>query len=178
MVAFLAVSVLHGVVDCPFEVVRVGESLMRQLGLFKRFPGWLDVVEFRGVFWQPLNREPMGAVGKCGPGQFAGVNRAVVEHQNDWHVVLAQLWAVKPVDFGQQIDEIRGSLCAGCDNVQMIGCEVERAHHGDLFRLPRCRNAQVGPALRPCASQIRMGQRLAFIGKEQPDVFSLCLLFQ
>ena len=52
---------------------------------------------------------------------------------------------------------------------------IERAHHGDLLRLPGCRHAQVGAPLGPGAGEIRMRQRLALVGEQQNDIAGLGL---
>ncbi|SDM03451.1 O-acetylhomoserine (thiol)-lyase [Aliiruegeria lutimaris] len=93
------VSVLHGFVDRFLKGVVVCEGLMGQFGLLERLPGRFDFVEFRGVFRQPFDGELVGALGECFPGQLAGVNRPVVEHQHHRQVQLARLRSVNPVDF-------------------------------------------------------------------------------
>jgi hypothetical protein len=64
----------------------------------------------------------------------------------------------------------------GLDN-EFTGDEVERAHHGDLLRLARGVDAQIGSSFRPGAGEIGMGQRLRFIGEQQHDVARQRLLF-
>ncbi len=86
----LSVSVSDASMNCPFEVISVAESLVRQFGLLECFPCGLDVVEFGSVFGQPFDGEPMIAVFQCLSGQFAGMDRAVVEHQHSRFTRLAR----------------------------------------------------------------------------------------
>jgi hypothetical protein len=46
-------------------------------------PDRLDFVELRGVFWQPLDGEPVCAGGQGGERAFAGVDRTIVLGQHD-----------------------------------------------------------------------------------------------
>ena len=43
----------------------------------------LDFIEFGGVFWQPLDGEPVCAGGQDGERAFAGVDRTIVLDQHD-----------------------------------------------------------------------------------------------
>jgi hypothetical protein len=65
-------------VDGPVERVDVGKGLMRQVMRLEVVPDHLDVVEFWGIFGQPLDREPVCAGGKRGRRELAGVDRAVI----------------------------------------------------------------------------------------------------
>jgi hypothetical protein len=49
------------VVDGLVEVVCSGEGKMSEMMPFEIAAEFLDVVEFRDVFWQPLDRQPMPA---------------------------------------------------------------------------------------------------------------------
>jgi hypothetical protein len=46
-------------------------------------PDRLDFIEFGGVFWQPLDGEPVCADGQGGERAFAGVDRTIVLDQHD-----------------------------------------------------------------------------------------------
>ena len=52
--------------DSLVEDVWIGEGLVSEMAGFQIAPNDLDVVEFRGVFGQPLDGEPMGAFGERG----------------------------------------------------------------------------------------------------------------
>jgi hypothetical protein len=64
------------------ECVGVGEGLMGEMVRLEVAPDRLDVVQFRGVFGQPLDGEPMCAGGECRERALAGVDRAVVLDAN------------------------------------------------------------------------------------------------
>ena len=80
---------LDGVMDGPVEDVCVGEGLMGEIVGFQVSPDGFDVVEFGRIFGQPLNSKPMVAGGQRGPGRLAGMDRAVVEHDDDGSLALA-----------------------------------------------------------------------------------------
>ena len=69
--------------DRLVEDIRIGEGLMSQMAGFEIAPDDFDVVEFGRVFRQPLDGEPMGALGERGQRRLAYVDRTVVEHQDD-----------------------------------------------------------------------------------------------
>lgn len=75
--------------------------------------------------------------------------------------------AIEPFEQG---DEIGAAFGLRGHDSELAGNEVERAHQGDFLRLAGRRNAQVGAPVRPSAGQIRMGQRLQFIGNQQHNV--------
>ena len=56
-----------GLVDGAVEVIRAGERLMSEVMPLQVAPENLDVVQLRRVFRQPLDREPVGALGEGGP---------------------------------------------------------------------------------------------------------------
>ena len=60
----LVVKVFDGCMDGLIEVGDAREGLMGQLICLQIVPNDLDVVQFRGIFWQPLDREPVRASGK------------------------------------------------------------------------------------------------------------------
>ena len=80
---------LEGVMDGPVEDVPVGEGLMGEIVGFQVSPDGFDVVEIGRVFGPPLNAKPMVAGGQRGPGLLAGMDRAVVEHDDDGSLALA-----------------------------------------------------------------------------------------
>ena len=67
--------------DGAFESVGIGEGTIGQIMLLEVAPASFDVVQFGGVFRQPLDGEP-GTLGKRAGCQLAGVDRPVVEHRD------------------------------------------------------------------------------------------------
>src|SRR5215218_9039162 len=65
-----------GLMDRAVEVIRAGEGLVSQGMPLQVAPDPFDVVQLRSVFRQPLDREPVSALGEGGTGGFAGVDRA------------------------------------------------------------------------------------------------------
>ena len=61
-----AVKVADGGVNGVVEFDDVSEGLVGQLIRLQIVPDDLDVVQFRGVFWQPFDREPVCASGQGG----------------------------------------------------------------------------------------------------------------
>ncbi len=68
--------------DCGIEDFGIGECLMGEVMDFEVAPDALDVIEFGRIFWEPFDREPMGASGEFSLCGFADVDRTVVEHNN------------------------------------------------------------------------------------------------
>ena len=164
------VQSLDGVVDGAVEVFGVGEGLMGEVVGFQVSPDGFDVIEFRCVFGQPLDAQPMGARRERGLGGLAGMDRSVVEHDDDGPLALAGFGAVMMIEFFQKGDEVGAALGFGGGDDQPAVAPVERAHHRNLFGLTGCLYAQVYAAFGPGAGEIGMGQRLAFVGKQQHDV--------
>ena len=50
---------------------------------FEIAPYNLDIIEFRRVFGQPFDGEPMGAGGKCDRRRLAHMDRPVIEDDDD-----------------------------------------------------------------------------------------------
>ena len=86
---------------------------------------------------------------------------------------MARLGAVKPVKFFQKSNKIGAAFSAGGGDGQLAAYPIKRAHHGNLFGLPR--NTQIGSTLGPGPRQIGMRQRFAFIGVKQHDIASFGL---
>jgi hypothetical protein len=68
-------------VDFGVEVFVVFESHRGEVVGFQVSPDGFDVVEFGGVFGQPLNVQPMEAGGQGRARELSGVNGAVIEDQ-------------------------------------------------------------------------------------------------
>src|SRR3954466_6159690 len=86
MAASFGVEFPDSIVDGLIEVFRSGEGLVSEVMPLQVAPEHLDVVQLRSVFRQPLDREPVGSrgeSGESGAGRLAGVDRTVVEDQNE-----------------------------------------------------------------------------------------------
>ena len=79
----LAVEIDDGVMDGLVEGRDVCESLVGEVIGLKIAPDRLDFIKFGGVFWQPLDGEPVCAGGQGGERAFAGVDRTIVLDQHD-----------------------------------------------------------------------------------------------
>ena len=174
MVFAICIHVCNFGVDGFFEMVWALESLVCEALAFERLPASFDVVELWSIFWQPLRHEPVAALIQCGAGGFAGVHGAVVENDADGFALYfglrAGLRAVEAVEPFDERDHVAGSFAAGCLDNELACREVECADHRHLVRLARRFDPQVGAAFRPRPGQIRMGERLGFIGEQQDDV--------
>src|SRR3954447_15323985 len=67
MAVSFGIEFYHGLVDSAVEVIRTVERLMCEVMPLQVAPENLDVVQLRRVFRQPLDREPVGALGKGCP---------------------------------------------------------------------------------------------------------------
>src|SRR5216683_3329581 len=74
--------------DGLVEMIDIDEGLMRKEVAFQIAPGSLDVVQFRGVFRQPFNGQPI-PVSERGPRGLAGMDGAIVENKDDRFVAPA-----------------------------------------------------------------------------------------
>src|SRR3954470_3850213 len=83
MAASFGIEFPDGIVDGLIEVLRSGERLVSEVMPLQVAPENLDIVQLRGVFRQPLDREPVGTRGEGGARRLAGVDRAVVEDEHD-----------------------------------------------------------------------------------------------
>src|SRR5271154_7640621 len=155
----------------------VFEGLVGEVMGLKIAPDRLDFVEFRGVFWQPLDSEPVSAGGQGGERAFAGVDRTIVLDQQDRFGLSPGLRSKETVELLQMCYEIAATLGrAGVDD-DLARDVIERPQHRHLLGLPRRRHTQVRPRLRPGAGQIGMRQRLALIAVEKNNVARFGLLF-
>ena len=164
------VQSVDGVVDGAVENFCVCEGLMGEIMGFEVAPNGFDVVEFGRVFGQPLDAQPMGAHRERGLGRLAGMDRSVVEHDDDRSLALAGCGAIVMIEVFQKGDEVGAALGFGGGDDQPVVAPVERAHHRNLFGLTGCLYAQVYAAFGPGTGEIGMGQRLALVGKQQHDV--------
>src|SRR3954470_4255818 len=67
MAVSFGIEFYHGLVDSAVEVIRAGEGLVSEMMSLQVAPETLDVVQLRGIFRQPLDREPVGALGEGRP---------------------------------------------------------------------------------------------------------------
>ena len=67
--------------DGAGESVGIGEGTISEIMLFEVTPASLDVIQLGGVFRQPFKGGPR-ALGERLCGQFAAVDRSVVENRN------------------------------------------------------------------------------------------------
>ncbi len=171
------IEAIDGGGDGGVELFDRSKGLMGEEVAFEIAPGAFDIIEFGRVFGQPLDGKP-GAFGERGSAQLAGVDRAVVEHQNDRFGGASRSRAIKCVEAFQEVDEVGASLgAAAMDDELGIGV-VKRADQRQLARLAGGGHAQVGAAPGPGMRQIRMGQRLGLVGRQQHDIARFGLLFQ
>src|SRR3954467_14732612 len=167
----------HGVLDGAVEVLRSREGLMGEVMPLQVAPETLDVVQLRSVFRQPLDPEPVGALGERGAACLAGVDRAVVEDEHDRLERGPELGPIAPVDLLQESDEVRASFGPAGAHDELAPRPVEPAEHRHFGALARGRNAQVGPFLGPDMRQIGMGKGFGLVAEQEHDVarLGLCL---
>src|SRR3954453_2835942 len=67
MAVSLGVELSNRFVDGAVEVIRTVERLMSEVMPLQVAPETLDVVQLRSIFRQPLDREPVGALGEGRP---------------------------------------------------------------------------------------------------------------
>ena len=166
----LHVQVGDSAVDGGIEGFGVGEGLVGEVMGFEVMPDDFDVIEFGGIFRQPLDGEPVGARRERRHRRLADMDRAVVENDDDGLDRHADLGAAQKIEGVQQRDEIGAALGAGGGDDELAARPIERAHHGDLPGLSGRRHAKVGPTLCPGASEIGMRQRLALVGEQENDI--------
>src|SRR3954466_2905225 len=155
MAASFGVEFPDSIVDGLIEVFRSGEGLVSEVMPLQVAPETLDVVQLRSVFRQPLDREPVGPRGEGGASRLAGVDRAVVEDQNEGLDRNPELGTIAPVDLLQESDEVRASFGPARAHDQVAPGPVEHAEHRHFGALARGRNAQIGPPLGPDVRQVR-----------------------
>src|SRR5215213_212454 len=106
MAVSFGVELSGGVMDGAIEIFRSCERLMSEVVPLQVAPDRFNVVELWGVFRQPLDAEPVGALGERGGGRLAGVDRTVVENEHDGLERAPELGAIAPIDLLQQSDEV------------------------------------------------------------------------
>ena len=105
--------------DGAGESVGIGEGSVGELMLLEVAPASFDVVQFGGVFRQPFEGEP-GALGERLCGQFAAVDRPIVENRNERPGAFGgAVCGAKLVEQGNKIGGALGSARAVSDQVDM-----------------------------------------------------------
>ena len=171
------VHVGNTLMDSAVEMIDIGEGLMREEVAFQIAPGTLDVVEFRGIFRQPFDGQPI-ARGKRGPRGFADMDRAIVENKDDGLVRAAGAWPVDRVEAAEEGDEVTTALGGAGARDQLVSGPVESADDRPLLGLPRRLDPQIAAAFGPGVGKIGMGERFRLIAEQQGDIAGLCLLLQ
>lgn len=122
--------------DRLVECVGVSEGLVGEMMRLEVAPDGLDVVQFRGVFGQPLDGEPMCAGGERRERALAGVDRAIVLDQDDRREGLSGPRTIEPIELLEMGDEIAAALGrAGVDD-EFADRVIERAQQRDLLCPP------------------------------------------
>src|SRR5215217_8199207 len=173
----LTVEFSDGVVNALIQIVGGGEGLMGQLMTLQITPNPLDIIEFGGVFWQPLDAQPVRPCRQGCRGCRAGMDRTVVENQHGWLGRRARPGAVEAIDLLQQRDEVRAALGPAGVHDQFTSGPVEYAKHRDFGGLSGGWHSQVGPSPGPDVSEVGVCQSLRFIAEQQHDVARLGLRF-
>src|SRR5215212_6647172 len=106
MAVSFGVELPGGVMDGAIEIFRSCERLMSEVVPLQVAPDRFNVVELWGVFRQPLDAEPVGALGERGAGRLAGVDRTVVENEHDGLERDPELGTLAPIDRLQESDEV------------------------------------------------------------------------
>lgn len=88
-------------------------------------PDILDVVQFGGIFRKPLDPQPVVSSGERLAGRLAGVDRAIVEHDNDRLHSNTSLVAIETVQFLQEGDEVSAARGTTCMDDQLAPREVK-----------------------------------------------------
>src|SRR3954471_12284451 len=142
MAVSLGVELSNRFVDGAGEVIRTVERLMSEGMPLQVAPGTLDVVHLRSIVGQPLDGEPVGALGERGAACLAGVDRAVVQDEHEGLDRDAELGTIAAIDLLQESDEVRASFGPAGVNNEVATRPVEHAEHRHFGTLARGRNAQ------------------------------------
>src|ERR1700740_1754880 len=103
----------NGFLDGSVERAWIGKSPVGEVMGFKVPPDRLDVIEFRRIFRQPFDSQPMGAGCERGLCGLAHMDGAVIEHHDNWFASMARPGAVEPIELVQKSDEIGAAFGAG-----------------------------------------------------------------
>src|SRR3954454_4231732 len=169
MAVSLGVERSNRFVDGAVEVIRAGERLMSEVMPLEVAPETLDIVQLRSIFRQPLDGEPVGALGERGAACLAGVDRAVVEDEHEGLERDAELGTIAAVDLLQESDEVRAWFGSAGLNNELATRPVEHPEHRHFGALARRWDAQVGPLLRPDVRQVRVGEGFGLVCEQERD---------
>src|ERR1051325_5180746 len=175
MAVSFGIKLDDSLVNGAVEVIRAGEGLMSEVMPLQVAPDPFNIVQLRGVFRQPLDREPVGARGEGSAACLTRVDRAVVEDKHDGLEHYPELGTIAPINLLQQSNEVRASFGPAGAHDELATSPIEHAEHRYFGALARGRNAQVGPLLGPDVRQIRMGERLGLVREQKHDVARLSL---
>ena len=181
MAVSFGIKLDDSLVNGAVEVIRAGEGLMSEVMPLQVAPDPFNIVQLRGVFRQPLDREPVGARREGSAACLTRVDRAVVEDKHDGLEHDPELGTIAPINLLQQSNEVRASVGpAGAHDeaTSLATSPIEHAEHRYFGALARGRNAQVGPLLGPDVRQIRMGERFGLVREQKHDVARLGLRFK
>src|SRR4051794_38040625 len=106
MAASFGVEFPDSIVDGLIEVFRSRGGLVSEVMPLQVAPDRFDVVQLRGVFRQPLEREPVGALGERCAGRLAGVDRAVIQDEHDRLDRDPELGTIAPINLLQESKEV------------------------------------------------------------------------
>ena len=106
----LLIEVIDGRVDRSVERVDVRECLVGKVMCLQIVPDDLDIIEFRHVFGQPLNGEPVCPGGECHASQLVDVDRSIVLDQPDRFDPPAGHGTVEPIKLFEMRHEIGAAL--------------------------------------------------------------------
>ena len=129
--------------DCLVQCSDIGEGLMSEVMSFQIVPDDLDIIEFRRVFGQPLDGEPVCPGGERRTGKLAYMDRSIVLDQHDRFDLPSRHGAVELIKLFEMRHEIAATFGgAGMDD--KLACHViERTQHSHFSGLSRGRHAQV-----------------------------------
>src|SRR5881275_3030075 len=83
MAVSFGIKLDDSLVNGAVEVIRAGEGLMSAVMPLQVAPDPFNIGQLRGVFRQPLDREPVGARREGSAACLTRVDRAVVEDTHD-----------------------------------------------------------------------------------------------
>src|SRR4051795_4634342 len=129
MTMALRVELGDCVLDSAVEVIRTVERLVSEVMPLQVAPETLDVVQLRSIVRQPLDGEPVGALGERGAACLAGVDRAVVQDEHEGLDRDAELGTIATVDLLQKRDEVRASFGPAGVNNEVATRPVEHPEH-------------------------------------------------
>ena len=84
--------------DFAIKRFGIGECLMGQMVRLEIAPDNLDVIEFRCVFGQPLDGEPVLARIERRQGDFADMDRPIILDQHDGYCQAPELGAKEAIE--------------------------------------------------------------------------------